>query len=55
MRRAVDYALLSIDLPWSALLTPWGLTLAGIGLAYVYGYCLCLAAADADAHAREEN
>lgn len=53
MMRTLDYTLLAFDLPWAALLSPWGLTLALIALAYLYGYCLCLAAADADAHVRE--
>ncbi|HEY8343352.1 MAG TPA: hypothetical protein VIK75_10240 [Calditerricola sp.] len=53
MRRTLDYTLLALDPPWSALLTPWGLTLSLIALAYLYGYCLCRAAADADAHVRE--
>lgn len=53
MMRTLDYTPLALDLPWSALLTPWGVTLALIALAYLYGYCLCRAAADADAHAHE--
>lgn len=46
MRRAIDCALLALDLPWPAILSPWGLTLTGVGLAYLYGYSLCRAAAD---------